>query len=62
MTAHYQEQIGDYVIELPTPRDFWLVRLAGAEAKDRLSIHNTKTEAKAAVKRYQAGDKRRARA
>jgi hypothetical protein len=56
---HYQEQIGDYVIELETPRSFWGVRMAGAE--EYLSQHNSKPEAKAAVKRYQQGDKRRQR-
>lgn len=55
---HHQEQIGDYVIELPDARAFWRVRMAGAEK--HLSEHNSKSEAKAAVKRYQAADKRRA--
>jgi hypothetical protein len=54
---HQQEQICDYVLE---PRDgLWHVRMAGAE--EYLSQHNSETEAKAAIKRYQAGDKRRAR-
>lgn len=57
-TVHHQEQIGDYVLELPHPRDFWGVRMAGAE--EYISRHNAKSEAKAAIKRYQAGDKRRA--
>lgn len=56
---HHQEQIGDYVIELETPRSFWGVRMADAE--EYLSQHNSKSEAKAAVKRYQQGDKRRQR-
>jgi hypothetical protein len=55
---HHQEQIGDYVIELETPRSFWGVRVAGSN-NGYISEHNTKNEAKAAVKRYQAGDKRR---
>lgn len=55
--AHHQEQIGDYVIELLHPRDHWHVRMAGDE--EPISVHNTKTEAKAAIRRYQAADKRR---
>jgi Uncharacterized protein conserved in bacteria (DUF2188) len=51
------EVIGDYVIELPHPRAFWVVRRFGAT--EALSQHNTKAEAKAAVRRYQRGDKRR---
>lgn len=47
------KQIGDYVVEtdgqaVPT----WCVRMAG--------IHDTERDAIAAVKRYQAADKRRA--
>jgi hypothetical protein len=57
---HYQEQIGDYVIELPHPRAFWGVRMAGA-TEYISSDHNSKADAKAAVKRYQAADKRRQR-
>lgn len=53
---HHQEQIGNYVIELESPRSFWSVRMAGAE--ENLSQHNTKSEAKAAVKRYQQHDAR----
>lgn len=60
MTPHQHEQIGDYVLELATPRSFWTVRMAGAT--DELSQHNTKVEAKAAIRRYRAGDKRRASA
>lgn len=55
---HHQEQIGDYVIELLDQRDHWHVRMAGDP--EVMSVHNTKTEAKAAVKRYQAADRRRA--
>jgi hypothetical protein len=53
---HHQEQVGDYVIELPHSRDMWGVRMAGAE--EYISRHNTKKEAVAAVKRYQNGDRR----
>lgn len=56
---HYQEQIGDYVIELLDPRDHWHVRMAGDT--EPISTHNTKREAKAAIKRYQTADKRRAK-
>jgi hypothetical protein len=52
---HFQQQIGDYVIELSHPRAMWRVRMAGAE--ESLSEHNTKTEAKTAVKRYTQADK-----
>lgn len=53
------KQIGDYVIEtdgqaVPT----WCVRMAGAE--EYISNHDTERDALAAVKRYQAADKRRA--
>jgi len=58
MTTHHKEQIGDYVIELKHARGFWSVRMAGAEAY--ISEHNSKREALAAVKRYQASDRRRA--
>lgn len=55
---HQQEQIGDYVVELPNPRAEWGVRMAGDE--NYISHHNTKKDALAAVKKYQAADKRRA--
>ncbi len=55
---HQQTQIGDYVLELPHPRAMWGVRMAGSE--DYISLHNTATEAKAAIKRYRSADKRRA--
>ena len=48
------EQIGDYVI-IPGG-DKWLVRMAGAT--EYLSAHASKAEAKKAIKRYQAHDKR----
>lgn len=56
------EQIGDYVVEeiKATPRDDFHgfgVRMAGAT--EHISVHATPAEAKAAVKRYQAADKRR---
>jgi hypothetical protein len=54
---HSQQQVGDYVIERLDPNDFWNVRMAGAE--DCISSHSTEKEAMAALKRYQAGDKRR---
>lgn len=52
------KQIGDYVIEtdgqaVPT----WCVRMAGDE--DYISNHDTESAALAAVRRYQAADKRR---
>jgi hypothetical protein len=56
-TPHHKEQIGDYVLELAHPRAFWDVRMAGA--KEILSVHNTKWEARNAVRRYQQADKRR---
>jgi hypothetical protein len=55
---HAQYQIGDYIIELPHPRAFWQVRMAGAE--EIISRHNTQREALKAVRRCQQGDKRRA--
>jgi hypothetical protein len=58
--VHYQEQHGDYVVELPHPRGFWGVRLAGA-TEYISNDHNTKAAALAAVRRYQAADKRRQR-
>jgi hypothetical protein len=54
---HHKEQIGDYVLELPDPRAFWGVRRAGSE--EYISQHNTKAEAKAAIAKHQAADKRR---
>lgn len=61
-----REQIGDYVIEQGgtetrggRTRAFWAVRMAGAT--ERLSYWNTKRAARAAVRRYQAADKRRAK-
>ena len=57
--AHYLEQIGDYVIEQLDRADWWHVRMAGDT--EPISIHESKADAKAAMKRYQAGDKRRAR-
>lgn len=56
------EQIGDYVIYSATSnagRLLWIVRMAGAE--EAISDHDTKALARAAVKRYRAGDKRRSR-
>lgn len=55
---HHIEQLGDYVIELPDPRGVWGVRMAGDD--EYISQHDRKAEAVAAVKRYEAGDKRRA--
>ena len=55
--VHHQEQIGDYVLELPDPRALWCVRMAGSD--EYISLHNKKTDAKAAIKRYQSADKRR---
>lgn len=57
---HYQEQIGDYVLELPSAKAMWLVRMAGADQSEFISQHDLKSEARAAVKRYQAADRRRA--
>jgi hypothetical protein len=57
MVAHYHEQIGDYVIELLNPSDFWHVRMAKAE--NHISAHNSKAEAKQAIRRYRAADKKR---
>lgn len=52
------KQIGDYVVEvdgqaIPT----WIVRMAGSE--EGISNHDTERGAEAAVKCYQAADKRR---
>lgn len=52
------QQIGDYVIEQAGPGTLWRVRMAGDD--DLLGAYNTNAEAKAAVKRFQAADKRRA--
>lgn len=52
MTPHHQEQIGDYVLELLHPSDHWHVRMLDCEHV--ISVHSTKTEAKAAIERYQA--------
>ena len=41
---HYQEQIGDYVLELAPSGSFWGVRMAGDE--EYLSKHPSKSEAK----------------
>jgi hypothetical protein len=57
---HYQEQYGDYVVGLKEPKGFWHVRMAGLP--EVISSHNSKSEAMAAIKRYQAADKRRAKA
>ena len=54
---HHCEQIGDYVVELLDARDWWHVRMAGAE--EVMSVHNTKKDAKAAVRIYQQADRRR---
>lgn len=56
--AHFMEQVGDYVMELLDPRDHWHVRMAGDD--QIISVHNSKKEAKVAIKQYQANDKRRA--
>jgi hypothetical protein len=60
--AHHKEQVGDYVVELLDAKDWWHVRMAGADPANAISMHNTKREALAAVKRYQQGDTRRSRA
>lgn len=57
MITHHREQIGDYVVELLDARDHWHVRMAGDE--NVISVHNTKREALAAIRRYQSADKRR---
>jgi hypothetical protein len=48
------EMLGNYVIERPHVR--WRVRVVGSE--DCLSCHDSLVQARAAVRRYQAGDKR----
>lgn len=55
---HYQEQIGDYVLELKTPRSMWGVRMAGDESY--IAEFNSKSQAKRAIGIYQKADKRRA--
>jgi hypothetical protein len=57
VATHQQQQIGDYVLELPHPKDFWGVRMAGEE--EYLSRHNRKAEAMTAIRKYQAADRRR---
>lgn len=46
------EQIGNYVIEYEAKADAWGVRMAGAE--EYISRHNTRSEAKSAVRRSAA--------
>ena len=58
-TVLHQEQIGDYVLELPSLRALWGVRMAGLDKY--ISLHTTKAAAKEAIRRYQATDKRRGR-
>ena len=54
------ERIGDYVVErMPAgPRVIYGVRIAGSVKF--ISEHDSERDAKNAMKRYQAGDKRRA--
>ena len=56
--AHFMEQVGNYVLELKTPRSMWGVRMAGDE--EYISEHNTQKDARAAIKRYQTADRKRA--
>jgi hypothetical protein len=57
---YYYAQHGDYVIEQITSLDRWNVRMAGeTPGEATMSFHPTKQDAMAAVKRYQAGDRRR---
>ena len=54
---HHKEQIVNYVLELIDTRDWWHVLMAGGS--EPISMHNTKREALAAIKRYQKNDERR---
>ena len=62
-TPHHKEQIGDYVLELMNPRDFWHVRMVGeTPGEATLGIFNTAREGRRAIRRYSAENRRRAKA